>query len=528
MLDILRSKSRSVLTYILFGIIIVVFVISFGPGSQGCQVEGLSKTNAVEVDGYVVTSADFDQHYSQLFRAYQARVGQTFTRELADQLGLRNVAMNQLVDRVLATREARRRGLSVSDDDVNRVIWAIPSFQTEGHFDIELYKKTARAIYGSEQRFEQQLRDDLLYTKIMALLRESAQVSAEEVKEAWTSENDQVDLTFVRFPIAAAQKQVKVTDADVKAFLQASSARVSQFYKDNPARYEKGRRAKARHVLVRVPEGAPQAQDDAARKKVELAAERVRKGEDFGAVAKEISEDPGSKEKGGELGFFGPGVMAKPFEDAAFALKPGELSQPVRTRFGWHLIQVEAVEEAHTIPLAEVQADIAREMLVGEAARKLADQKAREALAQMKAGKKLADLFPAAPRDAAAAKKVAVQTFGGEPLVATDTGLFGKSGGAVPRVGDVPALATAAFAAKAAGQALPEVYPAASGPIVAQVKERTHPDPAKFAQQSEEVAARLRSTRQSQVEAAWLKALREGAKVKVNDALLRASPTAQD
>jgi len=524
MLDILRSKSRSVLTYVLFGIIIIVFVISFGPGSQGCQVQGLSSGYAAEVDGYVVTPADFEQHYASLFRTYQARVGQSFTRELADQLGLRNVAMNQLVDRVLAVREARRRGLAVSDDEVNRVIWAIPSFQTQGTFDLDLYRKTVRAIYGSEQRFEQQVREDLLYAKMMALLREGAQVSDEAVKEAWAAENDQVDLAFVRFPLAAARKDVRVSDADVKAFLAANAARVSKYYEDNAARYEKGKRVKARHVLVRVPEGAPAAQDDAARKKVELAADRVRKGEDFGAVAREVSEDPGSKDKGGDLGFFGAGVMAKPFEDAAFALQVGELSQPVRTRFGWHVLQVEAVEEAKKTPLAEAQADIAREILTDEAARKLADARAAGALAQLKAGKRLADLFPPRPKDGAG-KKPSGPELGGEPLVAQDTGPFSRNGGVVPRVGDVPSLATAAFAATAAGQPLPGVYATPAGPVVAQVRSRTQPDPSKLAQQGEEVAARLRSARQTQLESAWLKGLREGATVKVNDAFLRGSPS---
>ena len=526
MLDILRSKSRSVLTYVLFGIIIVVFIISFGPGSQGCKTEGVSSSAsyAVEVDGTVVSPADFEQHYAQLFRSYQARVGQTFTRELADQLGLRNVAVNQLVDRVLVVREARRRGLAVSDEELNQAIWTVPAFQSEGRFDIELYKRTVRAVYGSEQRFEQQLRDDLLYSKMTALLRESAQVSPEEVKAAWTNEYDQVDLTFVRFPLSAARKQVRVTPAEEKAFLSANAARVAEFYKKNAARYEKPKRVQARHLLVRVPEDAPAAQDEAARKKLEGFAERIKKGEDFAALARENSEDPGSKDKGGELGFFGPGVMAKPFEDAAFALKKGELSPPVKTRFGWHLIQVEAVEEAHTVPLAEAEGDIARELLTNEAAEKLARGKAREALAQLKAGKKLADLFPA-PSGGEAGKKAGAQTFGGEPLSAQDTGLFGPSGGAVPHLGDLPALAQAAFAATAAGQTLPEMYETPAGPVVAQVKQRTHPDPAKFAEQSEEVASHLRSTRQAQIETAWIKALRDGAKVKVNDALLRTTPS---
>ena len=520
MLDILRSKSRSVLTYVLFGIIIV-FIISFGPGSQGCKTEGLSQASyAVEVDGTVVSPAEFEQAYAQLFRTYQTRVGPTFTRELADQLGLRNVAVNQLVDRVLVVREARRRGLAVSDDEVNQAIWAVPAFQSEGRFDLELYRRTVRAAYGSEDRFEQQLREDLLFSRMTALLRESAQVSPEEVKAAWTSEHDQVNLAFVRFPLSAAKKQVRVTPAEEKAFLAGNAARVAAFYKENASRYEKAKRVQARHILVRVPEGAPQAQDEAARKKVEALAERVKKGEDFAAVAREASEDPGTKDKGGELGFFGAGVMAKPFEEAAFALKKGELSPPVRTRFGWHLIEVEAVEEPRTVPLAEVQGDIARELLETEAAKKLALGKAREALAQVKAGKKLADLFPAAE----GGKKGAAKTFGAEPLSAQETGLFGQSGGTVPRLGDLPALAAAAFA-RSAGQALPEVYETAAGPVVAQVKERTRPDPAKYAEQSDEVASQLRSARELQLETAWLKALREAAKVKVNDALLRSAPS---
>jgi len=521
MLDILRAKSRSVLTYVLFGIIIVVFVISFGPGSQGCQVQSLAQSYAVEVDGYVVTPADFEQHYGNLFRTYQARLGQNLTLELADQLGLRNVAMNQLIDRVLAVREAKRRGLAVSDDEVNRVIWGIPAFQSQGNFDLDLYRKTVRAVYGSEDRFEQQIRDDLLYTKMMALMREGAQVSQEAVKEAWTNEFDQVDLAFVRFPLAAARKDVKVTDAEVKAFLAANAARVSKYYEEHAARYETAKRVQARHVLVRVPEGAPAAQDEAARKKIEAASDRIRKGEDFGAVARQISEDPGTKEKGGELGFFGPGVMAKPFEDAAFALQKGELSQPVRTRFGWHVLQVEAVEEARKVPLAEAQADIAREILSDDAARKLADARAAAALAQMRSGKKLVEVFPPPPKAGDAKTRAAGPEFGGEALVAQETGPFGRGGSMVPRIGDAPALAAAAFAATAAGQPLPDVYATPLGPVVAQVLTRSRPDPAKFPQQSEEVAARLRATRETQIESAWLKQLREAATVKVNDAFLR-------
>ena len=523
MLDILRSKSRSVLTYVLFGIIIVVFVVSFGPGSQGCQVEGLSAHSAVEIDGYVVAPADYDEAYGNLFRTYQARMGQSFTRELADQLGLRNVAMNQLVDRVLVVQEAKKRGLRVSPDEINRAVWSIPSFQTDGKFDIDLYRRAVRQAYGSESRFEEKLVDDLLFQKMMALIRESAVVPEEEVRAAWNAEFDRANLEWVRFPIAAARKEVKVTDGEVAALLRADAARVQKAYAANASRYETKKQVKARHILIRVPEGAPAAQDEDAKKKAQAAAERVKK-EPFAQVAKEVSEDTATRDKGGDLGSFGPGLMAKPFEDAAFALKPGEVSEPVKTRFGWHVILVDGVQDGRVIPLKEVEKDLAREVLEIEGAEKIADRRAREALAQAKAGKTLAQLFPVVPPGA----KKAGPTLGGEPLVARETGLFNPATSTAPGLGDAPALYAAAAAATTAGQVLPNVYATPAGPVVAQVKERQRPDPAQFERQRDEVAARLGARRQEEVATAWLKTLRDGAKVKVNDALLRNPVASQD
>ena len=251
-------------------------------------------------------------------------------------------------------------------------------------------------------------------------------------------------------------------------------------------------------------------------------AERVKK-EPFAQVAKEVSDDTGTREKGGDLGSFGPGLMAKPFEDAAFALKPGEVSAPVRTRFGWHVILVEGVEDGRIVPLKEVERDLAREVLEIAGAEKIADRRAREALAQAKGGRKLEVLFPAAQSGA----KKSGPTLGGEPLVAKDTGLFNPSAGTAPGLGDAPAVCTAA-AATSTGQTLPAVYPTPAGPVVAQVKERQRPDPAQYARQRDEVAARLGSRRQAEVETAWLKTLRDASKVKINDAVLRGAVAAQD
>jgi peptidyl-prolyl cis-trans isomerase D len=519
MLDILRAKSRSVLIYVLFGIIIVVFVVSFGPGSGPIGDQGPSRASyAARVNGQVVQPSDFDEAYVRLYRMYQQRAGPGFTRELADQIGLRTVAMNQLVERELVLEEARRRGVQVTDDDLNRAIQEIPAFQTGGTFDLELYKRATAASYGSPGKFEELLRRDLAYQKMLALLRDTVQVSEDEVRAAWLADADRVDLLYVRFPLEAAKAEVKVADADVKAFLAANGPRIEKFYQDNPARFEKKKRVRARHVLVRLPEKASAADEDAARKKIEALAGRARKGEDFAKLAQENSDDTGTRSKGGELGFFGPGLMAKPFEEAAFALKPGEISAPVRTRFGWHLIQVEEVQEPEVIPLERARADIARELAVADAARQLADRMASAALSAARAGKSLTQLYPPTGKEAGAK---AGARLGGQAVVAQETGPFGPGGGDyVPGLGSVPGLAADAFKYEA-GKLLPRAYESPAGPVVAQVKTRQRPDPARFAERGDEMARRLRGQRELQVESAWLKGLREKSKVEINEAFLR-------
>jgi peptidyl-prolyl cis-trans isomerase D len=520
MLDILRANTRSVLTYVLFGIIIVVFVVSFGPGSRGCSGDGARGSNyAARVDGETVTAAEFEQAYAQLFKMYQTRLGQSFTRELAAQLGLPAQAMNQLVDRELILSEAAKHGVVVADEDIDRAVKDIPSFQTDGRFDMELYKRSVSSVYGSPAKFEERLRRDLAYQKMLAIVRESVKISDDEVKDAWLAESDRVNLEYVRFPISAMKAEVKIPDPEVQAFLTANGQRVEQFYKDNAARYQKKKRVRARHILVKVPDNAPASADDAARKKVEALAERVRKGEDFAKLARENSEDPGSKDKGGDLGFFGEGLMAKPFEDAAFALAPGQLSGPVRTRFGWHLIQVEDVQNPETVPLDKVKGDIARELLTEERAKAMAQKRAQEALAKVQTGRKLADLFPPPAADAKG-KKVEQVKMGGQAVSAEETGLFGRSGDLVPNLGSAQGLAADAFQSDA-GKALPKIYDTPSGPVVAVVKERQRPDAGKFAEHKADIADRLRGRREAQVETAWLKGLREKAKISVNEAFTR-------
>ena len=187
MLDNLRANKGGIITYVFLFAIIIVFIVSFGPGSfdKGCS--GSQDPGwAVRVNGETVPVAEYERTYGNLLRNFQQQAGQAFSRELAEQLGLSKIAVEQVVDHALVVNEARKQGLAISDEELARTILEIPGFQVDGKFDREGYKRAVASAYGSESRFEAVLRQDLLYQRMLSGLRETVKVSDAEIKAAWT------------------------------------------------------------------------------------------------------------------------------------------------------------------------------------------------------------------------------------------------------------------------------------------------------------------------------------------------------
>lgn len=513
MLDVLRSNAKSAFTWIIVIGIVVVFAINFGPGSLSKGgFSGGTSLYAAKVNGKTIPASEWERQYAQLFNLVRQQSGETFTRELANELGLPRQAMDQVVDHELVVQEAKRRGVAVTGAELTRLVHAMPSFQENGSYRHDLYLEFARATYGSAAKFEAALRDDLLYQKMMTALRETVKVPAEEVRAAWEGEADRAALSFVRFPLAAAEAEArKPTDAEAKALADQEPERIKKSYEEHRGRYDQKRKVRVRHVLARVAAGAD---DAAARKKIDEAAARVKKGEDFARVAAALSDDENSKGRGGDLGYVTEGLFDEAFAKAALALEAGGVSEPVRTASGWHLVKADEVVPAKSIPLEAARVEIARELLLKERARELAGERARAALAAARKGKALAALFPEKPP----------VKLGGQPMVAEDTGPFGRTAAFLPKIGAAPELLADALAAKK-GEVLPKIYETPAGPLVAAVTLRETPDPAAFEAQREALETRLRNRKESQVVGAWLKALRAGARVETNTELLASTGT---
>ena len=510
MLDKVRQNKGGFITWIFLGAIILVFVVSFGPGSYDKGCAPAAPTWAAKVNGVTLPASEFEREYENLLRFYQ-QFGQAPTRELAAQIGLPGQALDRIIDRELLAQEAGRQGVVVTDAEISRTVQEMPTFQAGGRFDFDQYDRYARNVAGSPAKFEALLRKDLLHQKMKEALRQTVKVSEAEIRQAWSDEQDRASLTYVRFPLAAAEAAAKPSDAEVAAYADREASKIEKTYGESAARFQKKQRAHVRHLLARAPETADAAADAAARAKVEAAAARIAGGEEFAKVAAEVSDDAATKEKGGDLGFISPELVDAAFADAAFKLAAGQVSPPVRTRSGWHLVQAIAVEPARTTPLAEARLELARELLTKERARALAMQRAQAALDAAKGGRALSELFPAKnpPR------------LGDQPLTAADTTNFRAADASVPGIGSAPGLREDALAS-AAGQALPRVYEAADALVVAVVKTRERPDPTLYATQRAAVAERLEGKREAAVLQTWTTDLAKKARITRNPAYLAA------
>ncbi len=402
----LRDNLKS-LTWILWVVIFVfVALIFFGWGGINQQRQDTQDNVAATVGGEQVTYGEFAQQYRSLENFYRQTFGEQFNSELAKQLNLPVQALDQVINRKILLIEARKAGLRVSDQEVSQTILEYPIFKTEaGHFvgDQEYQRIIRRSLRQSVQEFEASVREELLLGKLNALLAKTAYVSDAEVEQAYRKDAEKAKIRFVHLPASEFIQQVTVEPAAVEAHFTAHRAeyevpaqRVVQYivvdaaemrrqidvpeadlktyFDQHSDEFKVEEQVRARHILKRVTPDQPEAQAEA----VLLAArKRIEAGEDFTALASQLSEDEGTASRGGDLGLFARGAMVKPFEDAAFAAPVGTLVGPIKTDFGYHLIRVEEHQTGGLEPFEKVRERI-RARLLGERVDELAEAKIRD------------------------------------------------------------------------------------------------------------------------------------------------------
>ncbi len=523
MLSVFRSNANNWLMVIVLAAITFVFVFTFGSWGGG-NVSG-DLPIAATVNGEVIPMTSFRVQYAQTFRT-QTMFRPGFTSEKAREEGLDQQVLDRMITTELLAQAAEGRGLLVTDDEVADVIQT-RFFEKGKPFDGEEYKRVVNGIYNTtEARFEDSLRKELLAARLEGILGDAVHVSERELKDSFESKNNRADLEILKIdPLFWKSKAKDPTDDDVKAFVATHKSEIEKFYGEHMNRYRQSKKVNARHILVKVSDKAPDADKKKAKEKLEGAIKRIKAGEDFAKVAEEVSEDSSAKQ-GGSLGLFGEGAMVKPFEDAAFALKKGEMSGIVESKFGYHVIKVEEVQDATKKELAEVETEIGKQ-LAKESAQKIEARKlAEEALAELKAGKAMKDL-----------SNVAIQKppSEGTPLPKPDevdpysprvdaTGFFAKSARVVPRIGVAPEIVDLAFNKLTLEKPLHEEIIEVNGRFfIVRLRGREQPDLTKFADERDQLEQQVVSGRKSTVVEDFAKGLREKAKIEKNPKLLTTS-----
>lgn len=393
MLDKLRRHREGAAAKILLVALAASFVIGFGvlPSLTGDPAQG--GTIAAKVEGKTIFRAEVDQLVQNLTERYREQFGAQLDDKMLEQMQLDQVALNTLINRAVLIHEAEKAGLKVTDDDLREHILKIDAFRNEnGDFDPAMYE---RAIRGAGRglttaKFENETRESILIQRLQGMINLSVVLTEDQLREIYVAEREKANLAFVAVSSDNVAADVKVADEDIAAYYEAHKAEynlperrkfkyleltpavlaVKQQVTEAEARaeyekrkddYQQEEQVSASHILYKV-EG-DEAAWEAARVKAEAAAKKAREGADFAALAKAESDDS-SAQNGGSLGSFGRGQMVKPFEEKAFSMKAGEISDPVRTQFGWHVIKVTARTGAGAKPFEEVRPQIERSLKV--------------------------------------------------------------------------------------------------------------------------------------------------------------------
>jgi peptidyl-prolyl cis-trans isomerase D len=372
-------------------LVVLTFIAFYIPSfldTTGTSV-GASSTDVVAtVDGHDIRGLDFQRRYQTQIQSYQQAYGANVNEQLLRQLGIDQQILQQMVDEQAALTEAERQGIRVSDEELAQQIFAIPGLQENGRFIGEQrYEQLLASQYPPMTKgdFEENLRRSMMIDKLRSALTNWMAVSDADLEREYKARNEKAKLQVVALTADKFRDKVTVNDADVASYYEAHKAEyrkgeqrkvryllldrdlmrsritvspqdVEAYYNANLQQFQTPEQVRASHILLKTDGGKDEA---AVRKQAEDILKQAKApGADFAALAKKYSEDEGSKATGGDLDYFSKGRMVPEFESAAFSMQPGQISDPVKSQFGFHIIKVVDKKPASTRTLDEVRAQI--------------------------------------------------------------------------------------------------------------------------------------------------------------------------
>ncbi len=390
MLENIRNNSQSLWVKVAFGVIILVFIF-WGIGNYSTP-----STIVAKVDDYEITEQEFLTAYNQQYQRLASYIP-NLTEEQLKEMNFSYVVLESLISKALLTNEAKRTGIDISPRELFDLIAQFPLAQdANGNFSAENYLAALEQAGQSPRAFEDTLKADMREGKYRQLLGNFAYVSEEQGRLLFNYqfEERQFDAYFIAnseylnsvvpteeelqrvyetrqaeftLPASMALEYIEISPEKLAKPESITQAEIQAEYDKNPALYDIPETVTASHILIMLAETATAQDEEKALNTIQEIQTKLSNGEEFAQLAKEYSQDPGSAFNGGDLGSFTRGQMVMEFENAAFATAVGEISEPVRSQFGYHLIKVSGKEEAKAPAKDELNATISEKLALQKA-----------------------------------------------------------------------------------------------------------------------------------------------------------------
>lgn len=371
----LRDKSEGMLSKILIGLIIIVFGL-FGFGSITTFLAPTPKV--AEVNGEDISQQSMEMAVERNRRLMMAR------NQSVDEDELRATTMQNLITRELMLQEAEDQNLQVSEVVIDEEIVATEVFQINGRFDPEQFRLVIGGAGYTPVGYREEMRNDLRLQQMVSGIQNSAFMLPDEAARATALAQQTRDIAFLRIAVDDLMDDVTVEESEVQAYYDAnpaefmteetvdlaylelkraemkdevevSEADLQQYFEETRARYRQEENRRIAHILIETNDDVTTAQ---AEEQIDAIYERLLDGEDFSELARTLSDDPGSAAEGGDLGFNQPGTFVEAFEEVAYSLDRNQMSEPVETEFGFHIIKVLDIEPASEPVFAEVRDEV--------------------------------------------------------------------------------------------------------------------------------------------------------------------------
>ena len=507
MLKVMRDSFQHlkwILVLIIVAFVVLVFVDWGAGGAGGPAAASDMSSVAARVNGDIITINEYRRALYFTQQRYEQMYGQALNEQMRKMLNLEQQVLNGLIDERLLLQEARKIDLEAGQDEVRKKILEIPVLNPDGKFiGADLYERYVLTSlnYPTVADFEQDLAREVTIGKMEAALASTVAITPQVAEEQYRRTAENAKIRYVLLPNERAMAGVMVSPEDVQKYytdnsskylhgeqrhvkylladsalirarLKLSDAELRQAYEQKKETFKGKEAVRAQHILIRVDASAAPADDAAAKAKAEGLVAQLRGGADFAALAKEHSGDPGSAVNGGDVGFFERGQMVPEFEQTAFSLPIGQISDPVKTQYGYHILKINEKRPAGYKPFEEVRGQLEMEAIDDRA-----KAQAREEIARVNTR-----ISQSKPKDEAQIRALANQ------FVSFNDAKWIDKTGPVFGLGQVQGLTDWAFTAKAGdfgpiidtqrGPIVPylaELRPAGTTPL-AEIRDRVEND----------------------------------------------------